>query len=199
MVVGFTIATTGSNPVAGLIGAPVIYGGSAQLALVTLLDKEYSLVIALACAIVVNLRLLLYSAVLGERFRAQPRWFAWLGPHFIIDQTFVMADGRRELAGRSFRRYWGWLGGSVLVVWSGSVAAGIGFGPLLPDLPHLAMAGTALFVGLLVPRLTSRPAVVAAATGAVVGSVVSVWQSGPAIIIGTIAGVAVAAAVSTDD
>jgi predicted branched-subunit amino acid permease len=199
IVVGVTIATTGSDPIAGLIGGPAIYGGSAQLTLVTLLDKGFSLLIGLACAIVVNLRLLLYSAVLGDRFRAQPRWFAWLAPHFIIDQTFVMADGRRDLAGASFRQYWGWLGGSVLVVWSGSIAAGIGCGPLLPELPHLALTGTALFVGLLVPRLTSRPAVVAAATGALVGAAVSMWQAGPAIIIGTIAGVAAAAAVKTDD
>ena len=42
------------------------------------------------------------------------------------------------------------------------IALGIGLGPVLPDLPHLGLVGTALFVGLLVPRLTSRPAIVAA-------------------------------------
>jgi branched chain amino acid efflux pump len=54
----------------------------------------------------VNARLLLYSAALGDRFRAQPAPFRWLAPHFIIDQTYLMADARPALAGRDFRRYW---------------------------------------------------------------------------------------------
>jgi len=55
-----------------------------------------------------------------------------------------------------------------------------------------------LFVGLLVPRLSSRPAIVAATTGGLVAAGVSVVQPGAAIIIGTVAGVAVAATVKTD-
>ena len=76
-----------------------------------------------------------------------------------------MSTTRMSLEGRVFRRYWGWIGGLVLIIWTGSIALGIGLGPVLPELPHLGLVATALFVGLLVPRLTSRPAIVAALVG----------------------------------
>ena len=158
LMLGVTISTLGSNPLAGLAGTFLVYGGSAQLTAVALLDRGIALPIAVLTAAVVNLRLLLYSAALGERFRTQPRWFRWLAPHLIIDQTYLMATTRPSFAGADFRRYWIWLGAGVLAVWTSSVAAGIALAPLLPDLPHLGLVATALFIGMLVPRLTSRPA-----------------------------------------
>jgi predicted branched-subunit amino acid permease len=163
---------------------------------VTLLDQGVALPAAVLTAAVVNLRLLLYSAALGQRFRSQPRAFRWLAPHLIIDQTYLMASSRPDLVGADFRRYWWWLGGAVLAVWSSSVAAGIALGPVLPDLPHLALVATALFLGLLVPRLTSRPAVLAALVGGAVAAVVSLVLPALGIIAGAVAGVAAALAVS---
>ena len=93
-----------------LIGGAAIYGGSAQLAAVTLLDRGLGLLAVVLTTAVVNARLLLYSAALGDRFRSQPRLFRWLAPHFIIDQTYLMALSRPTLEGTGFRRYWGWLG-----------------------------------------------------------------------------------------
>ena len=119
---GCTLIT--GTKTASIIGAAGVYGGSAQLTTVTLLSQGSTLLLAVLSGVVVNLRLLLYSAALGERFAGQPILFRWLAPHLMIDQTFLMAQGRAELTGRVFRRYWLWLGALVLVVWCSSVAAG---------------------------------------------------------------------------
>jgi predicted branched-subunit amino acid permease len=144
---------------------------------------------------VVNLRLLLYSAAMGDRFSGQPRLFRWLGPFLMIDQTFLVAESRRELRGGAFRRYWLWLGGFVLVVWTSSVAAGELLAPVLPPLPHLALVCTTMFLGLLVPRLVTRPAVVAAVVGGLTAAVVSELLPALGIVAGAVAGVAAACTV----
>ncbi|WP_222271853.1 AzlC family ABC transporter permease [Modestobacter marinus] len=199
MLLGVTVVSTGASGLAGVLGGPIVYGGSAQLTALTLLDRGLGLAAVVLSAAVVNARLLLYSAALGHRFRAQPALFRWLAPHFIIDQTYLMADSHPELAGRDFRRYWTWLGGTVLVVWTGSIALGVVLAPMLPPLPHLTLVGTAMFLGLLVPRLVDRPAVVAAVVGGGVAAAVSWVLPAAGIVAGAVAGVAAAMAVSRDD
>lgn len=192
ILLGVTIVGTGSDRLAGIVGALAVYGGSAQLTAVTLADRDLDLGIVVITAAIVNLRLLLYSADLGRRFTAQPRWFQLLAPHFIIDQTYVMASGRPGLAGATFRRYWGWLGAVVLVCWTASIVLGMAVAPVLPPLPHLTLVGTALFLALLIPRLTDLPAVVAAVVGGVVAAVVSLPAPALGIILGAAAGMAAA-------
>jgi predicted branched-subunit amino acid permease len=198
-MLGVTVVSTGAGRLAGILGGPIVYGGSAQLTALTLLDRGLALLAVVLSAAVVNSRLLLYSAAMADRFRAQPALFRWLAPHLIIDQTYLMASTRPFLAGRDFRRYWTWLGGTVLVVWTGSIALGIVLAPLLPPLPHLTLVGTAMFIGLLVPRLVDKPAVVAAVVGGGVAAAVSWVLPAAGIVAGAVAGVAAAMAVSRDE
>jgi len=198
VLLGVTVVTTGASGLAGVLGGPIVYGGSAQLTALTLLDRGLGLVAVVLSAAVVNARLMLYSAALSARFRAQPALFRWLAPHFIIDQTYLMAGTHPGLAGRDFRRYWTWLGATVLMVWTSSIALGIVLAPMMPSLPHLTLVGTAMFIGLLVPRLVDRPAVVAAVVGGGVAAGVSWVLPAAGIVAGALAGVVAAMAVSSD-
>lgn len=189
VTLGVTMSLLGFGALPGLVGAPVVYAGSAQLTAVTLVDQGAGLAVVVASAALVNSRLLLYSASLARRFSGQPVWFRWLAPHFLIDQTYLLSNARPDLDLRTFRRYWGWLGFCVLVVWSSSVALGIVAGPALPDLPHLVFVGTAMFLGMLAPRLTNRPAVAAAVAGGLVAAVVGLVRPELGIVCGAIAGV----------
>ncbi|TCO34150.1 4-azaleucine resistance transporter AzlC [Kribbella steppae] len=188
VTLGVTMSVLGFGALPGLVGAPVVYAGSAQLTAVTLVDQGAGLAVVVASAAIVNSRLLLYSASLAPRFSGQPAWFRWLAPHFLIDQTYLLSNARPDLDPRTFRRYWGCLGFFVLVVWSTSVAAGMVAGPALPDLPHLVFVGTAMFVGMLAPRLTNRPAVAAAVAGGLVAAVVGLVRPELGIVGGAIAG-----------
>lgn len=197
ILLGVTIVGTGSDRFAGIVGAVVVYGGSAQLTAVTLADRGLGLAAVVITAAVVNLRLLLYSADLGSRFAEHSMMFRLLAPHFIIDQTYLMASGRPELAGAPFRRYWWRLGSIVLACWTMSIGLGLAVAPVLPPLPHLALVGTALFIALLVPRLTDLPAVVAALVGGAGAAVVSVAAPALGIIVGAAAGMAAALVVDS--
>lgn len=190
LVLGISVQLFGRDALAALLGAATVYGGSAQLTALTLLANGSALALAVLSGLVVNLRLLLYSAAMGDRFSGHPRAFRWLAPHLMIDQTFLMAQTRPHLTGKAFRAYWLCLGGFVLLVWVSSVAAGLLLAPVLPPLPHLTLVCTAMFIGLLVPRLTSRPAVAAAVTGGATAAAVSAVAPAFGIVAGAVAGVA---------
>jgi predicted branched-subunit amino acid permease len=195
VTLGIAISVLGFGNGPGLLGAVTVYGGSAQLTAVTLVHQGVALVGVVTSAAVVNSRLMLYSASLSWRFRDQPAWFTWLAPHFIIDQTFLLASARPLLNQHVFRRYWGWLGTSVLVVWTSSIGVGMLAGPYLPPLPDLGFVGVALFLGMLAPRLTDRSSVAAAVVGGLVAAAMGAIRPELGIICGALAGVAAGTAV----
>ena len=110
-----------------------MFAGAAHLAALTTLAAGAGALTALATAVLINVRLLLYSASIQPRFRAQPRWFRWLGPALLIDQTYLMVTARDDLDDPvRFRRYWSCAGGLLLGCWVATVALGSVLGPLLP-------------------------------------------------------------------
>lgn len=74
----------------GLAASALMYGGSAQLAAMNLIAGAADIATILATVAVVNARLLMYGAALEPRFANQPRWFRWLVPQFIVDQTYTV-------------------------------------------------------------------------------------------------------------
>jgi predicted branched-subunit amino acid permease len=167
----------------------MVYGGSAQLATSTVLHAGAGLLAAVLAGVVVSARMLLYGAALADRFADQPRWFRWLGPATLLDQTYLSALDRPDYRSAQFRRYWGWLSLDLLVVWLAAVAIGVAAGPLLPDLPHLILIGTAMFLAMLVPRLVDRPTLTAAVVGAFASATTLLVLPSVAVLTGTLAGV----------
>jgi predicted branched-subunit amino acid permease len=175
---------------AALLGAPLLYAGSAHLAVLTLLESGAGATTVVAAAAIVNARLAVYGAALEPRFRDQPGWFRWLAPHFIVDQTYAIASARPDLAEPDrFRRYWLTAGLALGAGWSAAMAAAVALGPFVPVGPALAFASTAVFVGLLVPRLRERTALRPAAIAAVVALVAAPLPHGSGLLVATLAGV----------
>lgn len=169
LVIGAT-ATHAAVPVlAHTLTAAGIFAGAAHLAVLTLASAAAGIATAVGIATLVNSRLLLYSAALEPRFRGQPRWFRWAAPALIIDQTYVMALDREDLADPVvFRRYWLTAGGLLVTAWAGAVGLGGLVGPMLPAGSAVDAAAVVVLAGLLGPRLvTWRPAAVAAVALAV--------------------------------
>ena len=193
VMLGVTVVATAGAP-AALVGAVLVYGGSAQLTTLTVLHAGSGLAVAVLSGALVNARILLYGAALEPRFRDQPLWFKLLAAHYILDQTYLSAIEREEIKGADFRRYWAWLGATLLVVWTSAVGLGLLVAPVLPPLPHLALVGTGMFVAMLVPRLVTRQSLIAA--GAAVPTALVVVRVLPelGILGGTAAGLAAATA-----
>jgi predicted branched-subunit amino acid permease len=190
LVIGATAARSGVAVPADMAGAAFIFAGAAHLAVLTSLGA--GALTALAAAALINVRLLLYSASIEPRFRHQPRWFRWLGPALLIDQTYLLVTARDDLAEPArFRRYWLCAGGLLMVCWVATVALGSVLGPLLPEGVPLDAAAVAVLVGMLAPRVKAlRPAAVAVA--ALLAA--ALLPGGLGLLVGIVAGAVVGVA-----
>jgi predicted branched-subunit amino acid permease len=193
VVIGVAMREADIGLLGGLVGSFAIYGGSAQLAAVTLLKVGAGMLAVVATAAVVNARFLVYAAALEPLFRDQPRWFRWSGPQLIVDQTYGLTAGRAELAEPAvFRRYWLAAGAVLSTVWLSSIAVGMTLGPVLPASAPLDFAAVAVLIALLAPHLRGRVPVTVAVVAAAVAAAGSQLPGGVGLLAGIGAGLGVA-------
>lgn len=198
LVVGLAIGRSRIGVGNGLVSGLGIFAGSAQLTALDLLRTGTAIGTIIASVALVNARLVLYSATLEPHFRGQPGWFRWLAPQFVVEFTFALTTARDDLTDpRTFRRYWLALGTALAVAWCGLLAVGATVGTALTGLAEvLAVAPAALFVAMLVPRLSTRPAVAGAGTAFVVTGALAAaghLPAGAPVLTGAVAGVLTAA------
>jgi predicted branched-subunit amino acid permease len=195
VVVGVATREADLSLAGGFLGSLAIYGGSAQLAAVSLLHAAAGLLAVVATGAVINARFLLYAAAMEPLFRHQPAWLRWVGPQFIVDQTYALTAGRPELATPSvFRRYWLAAAALLTAVWLSGVGTGMVMGPVLPASTPLHFAAIAVLVGLLVPHLRRPRSALAAAVSAVTAVAASDLPGGVGLLVGIGAGLVVAGA-----
>jgi predicted branched-subunit amino acid permease len=173
----------------GWSSSPIIFGGSAQLTLVTLLGSGTAVVAATTAALMVNARHLMYSAALAPAFQGQPRWFRWFGPYLLIDQPFAMSTLRLDDDPRDFRTYYLVAGLTFWVIWLVTTALGLLIGPVVPKGWHLEFAVPILFAGLLILGIDNWPKVVAAVVGAGVTLVSTGIPNRGGLLVGSLAGI----------
>ena len=171
LVIGAAVADS-ADPLAGWSGSWLIYGGSAHLAVLRSLDA--GLLVAVAGGLLINARLLAYSASLAQRWRDQPRWFRIVAAAMVIDPTWVAAErhaatGASEAAQRRFFLTAGVVMGAG---WSALIAVGAVAGGRLDALPLEVVVPLCLatMVGPMLRDRGGRAAVIAAASVATLGS-----------------------------
>ncbi len=188
LVIGLAITDTGMNPFVGWSGSWLIFGGAAQLTLITLLGGGVAVAAAVGTALVVNARHLMYSAALAPTFQRQPRWFRWLGPYLLIDQLFALTTVLPEEEPKRFRTYYLAAGATFWVLWSIVVALGLLLGPVVPEGWNLEFAIPILFIGLLVLGIDHWPEMVAALVGAGITYVAAGLPNRTGLLVGAFVG-----------
>lgn len=191
-VVGVAMTETGLTGLPALVGTAAVLAGAAQLAALTVLSTGGGLVAAVLAGVFVNARMLLYSAGMSARFAEQPRWFRWLGPQTMIDQTFLIATEARDLDPRAFRRYWATIGGVIASLWLCAVWAGMMLGSTLPAHSPLEIAAPAVMVALLIPSLTDQRRRRVALVAAAISGSGGLLPGGTAIVVAIVAALLVA-------
>jgi len=197
LVVGAGVRESSVPNIVGWLGSVFIFGGSAQLAAVTLLGAGAGAFAAIAAALTANARCSMYSAALASDLQTQPRWFRWAAPYFLADPVYAVMAERvtKEKRPAWLRHYYLAAGAVVWVVWQTTVAVGIVVGDALVERLPLDVAVAALFIGVLVPGITTRVAVIAAITALLVAGAGAGLPNGLGLVAGAAAGVLVATAV----
>lgn len=193
VVTGVAMVSAGLSPAQAVAMGLLVFAGSAQLAVLPLLIAKAPLWLMYATALVVNLRYVIYSAVLAPYFERLSRPWRILLSYIMVDNTFALFVGRFRPDDPAPHKHWFFLGGSVLL-WAGWQAAswvGIFRGALIPKDWSLEFAATLALIALLVPLLYDRAVVWGALAAAGVALAASKLPLRLGLLAAVLAGVAV--------
>lgn len=160
----------------GLSGSIFLLGGSAQLAVIQLLDGGAAAAVAITAALLINARLLVYGAGLAPWFRTTSTRRRMLLALPIVDQLYLtaitdFANGTRDESGR--RRFYA---GAALHLWLAFIAAqlvGAIAGSGVPAWLGLKAATPIGLSALLAVAVTNRAGMKAALAAGVVMALTS--------------------------
>jgi len=168
LVIGVSAAQSDVPTLAGWLTGPLIYAGSAQVATIGMLDAGAAPVVVVTAALIINIRLIFYSATMARHWRGTPWWWRLAAAYLLVDPSVAVGlDGYRRLS-RS-RAHAHYLGGAVLlwVSWLAAIGAGATAGAGLPAWLHLEFVIPLFLVGQAIAKLADpamRRAIFVAAT-----------------------------------
>ena len=191
VVYGVLVARSDVPDWIGALASPVVYAGAAQIALIGLLDRDVPLIVAVGTALIINLRMMMYSAALAPAIsRFGPGWRAAL-PYAITDQLTVVSllwfEDHPDARDR--RAFFAAGGLYFLAVWIAGTLVGIATGTQVPDGLQLGFAIPLTFLALLVPTLKGRPEIAAALAAALAVVVLADLPYSLGVPIGAVVGV----------
>jgi len=175
----------------GYASSIIVFAGAAQLAIVDLMNAGAATAVVIATSLVINARMLMYSAALAPSFREFPHLSRLALPYLLTDEAFAVSIVRyaaiEDPAYR--RRFYTAAGLALWTTWQITTAIGVLVGANVPDSWSLEFAVPLMFLALLIPMLTSKPAVAAAMVGGGVAVIAHAAPSHAGLMIGALAGV----------
>ncbi|MDO8696767.1 MAG: AzlC family ABC transporter permease [Pseudomonas sp.] len=173
----------------------LVFAGSAQFIVISLLGTGAGAAVLLLTTLVVNLRHALYSATLQPFVRHLPaRWRVPLA-FWLTDEAFAVVQHRYAAADSSPYKHWYFLGAALAMYlnWQLCTLIGVLFGQSVPDLAAwgLDFAMLATFIGVVVPMLRNRPQVAAALVAGAVALACHGWPYKLGLLAAAASGIAV--------
>ncbi len=160
LVAGAAVIQAGFG-IAEAIGMSLfVNAGASQIVATTLFGSGAPLWLALATALIVNVRMFIYSTSLAPVLSEAPGWLRPILGHMLVDQNYAstMTKGRFRTDVDVIPYYVGaWLG--LASVWQLSSIAGALLGPLIPPSWGLEFAVPLVFLAMLAPTLKDSVAV----------------------------------------
>jgi predicted branched-subunit amino acid permease len=197
LVAGATPADGGLGIGAAAGFSTIVFAGASQLAAIDVLSRGGTVLVAVLAACTINLRMVLYSASLAPYLTKDSFGRRMLASYLLVDQVYAVAVSRwsdpDDPVSPPEARI-PFMVGAGLLLWSSwqvTTLVGAVIGPAVPDSLPLDFAVPLVFLVLLVPAITNRPAVVAALGGGLGAVLAAEWGAGhAAIIIGAFIGIA---------
>jgi predicted branched-subunit amino acid permease len=189
LVVGIAMVKTGLSVPQSLAMTLLVFAGSAQLAALPLIAAQAPVWIIFLTALVINLRFVIFSALLAPHFRHLPWHKRFFLGYITADLSVALFLQRYPgnapelgklsyLKGLLYSNWWAWQAGSI---------AGIFLGAAVPSAWGLGFAATLAIICITVPMVQNR----AALCGVLVSALVAVVGHGLPYKLGLLAAVIV--------
>ena len=140
----------------------VVFAGASQLAAIDILGNNAPLAVVVGTILVVNLRMVMYSASIAPTFGdVRARWRA-LVAYLLTDQAYALSVTRED--GSRLAYYLG-VAAPLWVVWQLCTVIGVVVGARVPPWLPLDFALPLVFLALLVPAIDDATTAAAALVG----------------------------------
>ncbi len=196
LVVGATAAEEGLSLLQASGLSLGVFAGASQLAAIDLLGSGAPLLVVIGTALIINMRMVMYSASLAPHVREMPKRRRLAMSYLLVDQAYALSivrwERRDEPLSARFAFYLA-VALPLWTVWQVTTVVGAVVGSNVPDDIPLSFTVTLVFLAVLVPSLTDRPRIVAAlvAVGVAIGA--RGLPADLALIVGALSGIAAGA------
>lgn len=146
----------------------IVFAGAAQLAALELIGQDAPLSVIVVTAVVINLRMVMYSASIAPYFRSLPARIRTGAAYLLTDQAYALSISIYRSDERIDRLGY-YLGAAVApwIVWQVTTVIGALIQTGVPDSLGLEFAVPLVFLALLVPAMEDGPTTVAGVFGGV--------------------------------
>jgi predicted branched-subunit amino acid permease len=192
LIFGVTSAASDVDQVAAWASSILVFAGASQLAIVDIMGTGGAAVTALLTAIIINSRLLMYSADMGRYTTDEPLGRRAAVAYLLTDQAYLLSSTRfpHPDAREHVIPYYFGAGLTLWTTWQIVTTAGFFFGNLIPDSWSLEFAIPLTFLALLILAVRTRPALIAAIAGGIVAVGATGLPYGLGLMAGAAAGIA---------
>ena len=171
MLFGVVATEMGLTPVQVMAFSSVVFAGAAQFAALQLMAENAPILIVIATALAVNLRMAMYSASLAVWMGKAPFWKRALVAYVNVDQSYAvsinMFEDRPELTLPQRIAFFFGAVSPVCPMWVVATGLGLWLGDSIPDWMALDFAVPICFLAIIAPMLRSLAHVIAAVTSIV--------------------------------
>jgi len=169
----------------------IIFAGAAQLAAIELIGQGTPLSVIIVTAIVINLRMLMYSASIAPHLTSLPARVRSGLAYLLTDQAYALSISRYR-AGDTTDRVAYYLGVGVTLwgVWQITTVVGAFAQAGIPESLGLEFAVPLVFLALLVPAMEDGPTTVAGVIGGAVATAVAGLPLNLGLLVGATVGIA---------
>jgi predicted branched-subunit amino acid permease len=188
-IVGTTVARH-QEFVAAWVATWLIYGGAAHLAVLATVSAGSGVVLAAVAGILVNTRLVVYSATMARHWGPERRRFRALAAALLTDAAWLLALARYDQPGTRAERRWYYLGAAttLFVSWNVMITVAALLGNRIPVEVDLTVAMPLCLLAMVSPSLRSRGGVAAAGAAVVAALTTAPLPAGTGVLVAAAAG-----------
>ena len=196
-VCGVAAVASGLTPLQGIMLSVLAFSGIAQLITSQLVAADSPFIVTVGAALVVSLRLLMYSAALSPHLAHLDRRWRLFISYVMTDQSFATAVRRYSEPGSVRHKHWHFLGAAATLYgpWQLAVAVGVLVGAQVPASWSLDFAVVLSFIALLVPAVRTRADLAAAIVAAAVALAAAGLPYRLSLLVASVAGIAAGMAI----
>jgi 4-azaleucine resistance transporter AzlC len=161
-----------------------VLSGAAQMAMIELISTGASVAVIVLTALIISLRLTMYSASLAPHFRRLSAGWKGLLSYLLTDPAYAVSITRFDGETKESNKRWYFLGAAlaIWITWQAGTVAGVFLGSRMPEGVSLDFFLPLTFIALIVPAIKDR----ATATAALSGGVAAVFAAALPLNLGLI-------------